>query len=507
MQLILLLLVLSIGVNGCRGSSTETPPGYVVIGIESFPLRLDPRFATDANSTRVGGLIYNSLLRTDEKSQLQPELARRWHMENDRTYVFELQRGVTFHDGAPLTAADVKHTYESIREPKNLSPKRSLLNALETIDVLATHTIRFQLREPHAPFPEHFTIGIVPASAKEILPNQPPPGSGPFMLERIDSGERVALKANPHYWEKKPQLAGLIFKAIPDAMVRVLEFKKGSIDFLQNDIEPDVIPWIDKNTDAVVKAHQGTTFQYIGINCSHPVLRDSRVRRALAYSIDRDAIINRLLKNTSVAASGLLSPLNWAYNDQVARWPYDPAKAKQLLDAAGYRDPDGDGPQPRFRLSYKTTNVDLRRRIAEALKEQLAQIGVELEIRTYEWGTFFSDVKKGNFHLFSLAWVGIHDPDIYYQLFHSASFPPNGDNRGRYRNAPLDALLERGRATTDRAERKEVYSKAQEILAQDLPYIPLWWVKNVVVHKRNLHGFVPYPDGSFVSFKQVSVTP
>src|SRR6185369_2512655 len=210
-------------------------------------------------------------------------------------------------------------TYESILEPKNLSPKRGLLKPLESIDVLDPYTIRFHLRAPHAPFIEQFTIGIVPATAQSANPAQtrPPPGSGPFVLDAMEPGERVILKANNKYWDAKPAIAGLIFKAVPDAMVRVLEFKKGSIGFLQNDIEPDVIPWLKKNTDAVVEADQGTTFQYIGINCAHPILRNVKVRQALAHAIDRGAIIRRLMNDTAAEASGLLSPLNWAYEDRV----------------------------------------------------------------------------------------------------------------------------------------------------------------------------------------------
>jgi peptide/nickel transport system substrate-binding protein len=176
-----------------------------------------------------------------------------------------------------------------------------------------------------------------------------------------------------------------------------------------------------------------------------------------------------------------------------------------LLDDAGYPDPDGDGPRPRFKLSFKSTNLDLRRRIAEALKEQLQRVGVELEIRTYEWGTFFGDIKAGNFHLYSLAWVGIEDPDIYYQIFHSASVPPNGDNRGHYSNPQMDQLLEEGRTAVDITERKRIYAEIQRLLAEDLPYIPLWWWKNVVVKTPSLQGFVPYPDGDFASLKKVSL--
>ena len=506
-EIIHVLLAVSFLLAGCRFSPTSEPPSnFLVVGIESNPLQLDPRYSTDANGARIGGLIYNSLLRADERMRLLPELAERWTAPDDRTYLFELRRDAKFHDGKPLTAEDVRYTYASILDAKSRSPKRGLLKPLDAIEVLDTYRLRFRLSAPHAPFVEQFTIGIVPKGSQGVESSaKPPPGSGPFMLESVDSGEKVTLKANPVYWEGKPPLAGLVFKIVPDALVRVLEFKKGAIGFMQNDIEPDVLPWLERNTGASVAAHDGTTVQYIGINLTHPILRERKVRQALALAIDRDSITRYILKNGVRPASGLLSPLNWAFDKTVPQWPYDPQKAKQMLDEAGYPDPDGDGPRPRFRISYKTTNIDLRRRIAEAFKEQLARVGIELEIRTYEWGTFYSDVKKGNFHLFSLAWVGVADPDVYYQLFHSDNMPPNGDNRGRYRNPEIDRLLEAGRATVDPAQRKTIYGRVQNLLAEDLPYIPLWWWKNVVVQAPHVRGFVPYPDGEFISFKKVSL--
>jgi len=487
----------------CRSAPAERPENYLVVGIESNPNQLDPRYATDANSVRVGNLIYNSLLRADEHGRLQAELAESWRRLDARSYEFNLRPDVRFHDGRPLTAADVKYTYESILDPNNQSPKRSLLKPLAAIEQTGIYRLQFHLSAVHAPFIEHFTIGIVPAGSSST--DKPPPGSGPFRLAAVDAGEKVTLQANGNYWEGKPPLAGIVFKIVPDAMVRALEFKKGVIDFMQNDIEPDMLPWLKKNTGAAIGVHQGTTFQYIGVNLTHPILQTRLVRQALALAIDRDAIIRHLLKDAGSAANGLLSPTNWAYDDTVRHWPYDPAQAKKLLDEAGYPDPDGDGPLPRFRLSFKTTNIDLRRRIAEALKEQLQKVGIELEIRSYEWGTFFSDVKKGNFHLYSLAWVGVMDPDIEYQIFHSASVPPNGDNRGRYSNPAVDRLLEQGRTTADEPERKRIYGQVQKILADDLPYVPLWWWKNVVVKKPSIQGFVPYPDGDLISLKKVSL--
>ncbi|HUF43551.1 MAG TPA: ABC transporter substrate-binding protein [Verrucomicrobiae bacterium] len=491
----------------CRPRSVEKPPGYLVVGIESNPLELDPRYATDANSSRIGNLIYNSLLRADVHSHWQPELAEHWQMIDAKTYVFDLRRDVRFHDGRPLTAADVKFTYESILDPSSRSPKRALLKPLREIEQTGVHQLRFHLDMVHAPFVEQFALGIVPAGASRAdgSSRSLPPGSGPFSIESIETGEKITLRANPGAWQGKPALAGVIFKVVPDAMVRVLEFKKGAVDFMQNDLEPDMLPWIRKNTDAAVSAHPGTTYQYIGINLTHPVLKHKRVRQALALAIDRNRMIRHLLKETVSPANGLLAPINWAYDAAIPPWPYDPERAKRLLDEAGFPDPDGEGPLPRFRLSYKTTNIDLRRRIAEALKDQLLQVGIELEIRSYEWGTFFSDVRKGNFHLYSLAWVGVTDPDIFYHIFHSQSVPPNGDNRGRYANPELDRLLEKGRAAADMAERKRIYQQAQRIIADDLPYVPLWWWNNVVVKRPAVRGFVPYPNGDFISFKNAAL--
>lgn len=487
--------------GGCFFRSAEQkPPGYVSVGIESYPGQLDPRFTTDANSSRVSALVYSALLRPERDSELRPDLATSWRKIDERTYLFEIRPGVVFHDGTPLTARDVKYTYDSILDPATRSSKRALLGPLASVEEAGPYGVRFRLSAPHAPFLEQCTIGIVPAGTP-AQPDRPPPGSGPFIVETIRPGEKVVLRANPRYWEGRPRIDGLAFHAVPDAMVRVLEFKKGTIDLLQNDIEPDMLPWLRRNTAAAIETRQGTTFQYVGVNLTHPILGRREVRQALAYAIDRERIIRHLLKNLAAPATGLLSPLHWAYDPSVPQRPYDPEKARSLLDRAGFRDPDGDGPRPRFRLSFKTTNIDLRRRIAEALKEQLQRVGIELDVRAYEWGTFYGDVRRGNFHLFSLAWVGVLDPDIYYNLFHSSSVPPNGDNRGRYANAELDRLLERGRASLEREERKAVYRRVQRLLAEELPYIPLWWWKNVVVSRPDLRGVEPYPNGDFLFFK------
>ncbi|MBI4524982.1 MAG: ABC transporter substrate-binding protein [Deltaproteobacteria bacterium] len=477
-----------------------------MIGIESSPTHLDPRFATDANSTRIASLIFDSLVRLDEYSRVQPQLAERWEAIDDQTYLFHLRKGITFQNGKPLTARDVKFTYDSVMRPQSLSPKKGALQFLASVDPLDPHRVRFRLTAPYAPFLASFGIGILPAGSPPEIQgrSQRLPGTGPFSLEEFSPGERVVLKANSSYWGNPPAIPGLVFKIIPDATVRALEFKKGTVDLLQNDVEPDMLPWLRRRTTASIVTQQGTIFQYIGANIEHPILQLAPVRQAIAHAIDREAIIRHLLKGLATPATGLLSPLHWAYDPTVPQLVYDPEKARRLLDEAGFPDPDGDGPKPRFKLSYKTTTLDLRRRIAEALKEQLNRVGIELEVRTFEWGTFYGDVQKGNFHLYSLSWVGISDPDLYFSLFHSSSVPPFGNNRGRYRNPELDRALEEGRKRSGLEERKRIYGRVQQILASDLPYIPLWWAKNVVIMNPAIQGFTLYPDGDLVSLKDVS---
>ena len=267
-------------IAGCRSSHRDVPANFLVVGIEANPAQIDPRYATDANAARIGNLLYNSLLRTDEKLRLQSELAERWRMIDAQTFQFDLRADVKFHDGRPLTAADVKYTFQSILDPANRSPKRGLLKQLQKIELSGSHRLSFHLNAPHAPFVEHFTLGIVPYGSPAAT--RPPPGSGPFMLETFESGEHVTLKANPNYWEAKPALAGVVFKIVPDAMVRALEFKQGAIDFMQNDLEPDMLPWLRNLAGTQLTAHHGTTFQYLGINLTHPILQHRKVRQALA---------------------------------------------------------------------------------------------------------------------------------------------------------------------------------------------------------------------------------
>jgi len=480
--------------------------GIIVFGLESNPTNLDPRFSTDAASSRIDELLFSTLFRKNANGEQIRDLVSEWDQPDITTYRFRIRKGVRFHDGRPLDARDVQYTYESLLNPALASPMRGSYEMISSVECPEPYTVVFRLREPFASFLVNLDLGIMPRPDSEKIPDEPQKllvGSGPFQFDSWDRGSEIRLKANPDYYEGPPRIQAVHFKIVPDNTVRILELKKGTIHILQNEIEPEVLRNLEKEPGFSIQKRQGTNYSYMGFNLRDPILSKLEVRKAIAHAIDRDSIIRHLLGSMALPATGVLSPLIWAYEQNVKTFAYDPEKAKQLLDQAGYPDPDGDGPETRFSLSYKTSQNELRRRIGETIQSQLNDIGIGFKIRSYEWGTFYSDIQKGNFQTYTLTWVGITDPDIYYYLFHSQNIPPNGANRGYYRNAEVDRLLEKGRVTQEKEARKEIYGWIQKILAEDLVYVSLWYSVNVVVMDRRIQGFTLCPDGDLISLKDV----
>jgi len=481
----------------CHPTETAPPPGTVVVALESAPSVLDPRFTTDANSSLVAALVSDGLTASDERGESIPALAE-WRQPAPLEYHFTLRPEARFHDGTPVTAADVAATYRSVLDPALGSPKREALAVIAAIEVPDPRTVVFRLRAVSASFLETTNLGILPARQTGSGPIPPLQviGSGPFRIVALLDGGGIELAPHAEAMDGAPRLAQLRFRVIPDGVVRALELASGSVHLVQNALDPDLLPWLAARPELELVISPGTTYQYLGLNFRDPRLADRRTRQALAYGIDRQAIVHHLLRDTAQPATGLLSPSHWAYDGQVARHPYDPARATELLRQAGL------GPEVAAalrRFSYKTSTVELRRRIAEVFQHDLGRLGLGLDVRSYEWATFYDDIRRGNFELYALAWVGVRDPDVYYRIFHSTMQPPVGTNRGAYANPEMDALLTAARETEDRTERRRLYAAVQRLAAEDLPVVPLWWAENVVVKSRALAGFRPSPDGDLRS--------
>ena len=489
----LILLAFVFSSQACK---RKTVPGTLVVAEESSANDFDPRYALDAYSSRIINLLYSGLVSQDTHANLVPDLAERWEIPDPQTYIFHLRPGVTFHDGRALSAEDVVYTFRSMLDPAHGSPKADNFKDMESVEAVDSLTVRFHLRQPFAPFLQSLTAGIVPQGAGRELSRRPI-GSGPFKLIDFEPGSRTVLGAFSAYYGGQPQIRRLIIKAVPNDTTRVLELRKGSVQLLINSVPPDALQGFRSNPKLQVIEQPGLNVSYLGFNLRDPQLAKLPVRKAIAHAIDRERIIKHLLNGGATTTSTILAPLLWAHAENLPAFNYDPAAARAILDAAGIRDPDGAGPLPRLKLTYKTSTNPLRRRIADAMAQQLSEVGIAVEVRSFEFATFFEDIKKGNFQLFSLVWVGITEPDAFYNIFHSHSVPPAGANRGAFEDAQIDAWIEAGRRTIDPVQRKQLYDQIQHRLAEQLPYVTLWVQNDVAVASARLKHFTLFPGGDY----------
>jgi peptide/nickel transport system substrate-binding protein len=516
-------------VLGC-GQREKRGAGEVVFVIEANPANLDPRFATDGQSQRIDRLIFDGLVERDARMELHGDLAESWETPDALTYVFHLRKGVRFHDGRELTSRDVKATITYMMDAGNKSPKRGAFNMIAGMETPDAGTVIFRLKEAYASFLwnlEKSAVGIVPEGADSDF-GRKPVGTGPFRFVRQEQDEAIVVERNGDYFregEEREELhtevaqvgiqraqrredppsvdqgravssiQRVTFRVVPDAIVRALELRKGSADVEMSSLSPDMIPVLEKRKELEVTERAGTNFAYLGTNLEDPILAKKEVRQALAYATDRESLVKYLLRGEARLASGILPPNHWAYEGNVKKYGYDPAESERLLDAAGFRR-GADG--ARMHLTLKVSTQEQARLLGAALQDQWKKVGVGLEVRPLETATLFSDLAKGNFQLSYSIWVGANnDPDVFSLVFSSQRIPPNGSNRGHYRNARVDELIAGIRGEMDREKRKALCSLVQKIVAEDVPYVPLWYVDVVSVHRREMGEVELTPTGDY----------
>ena len=496
----------------CAAPPPAAPPadGSLTVALEAAPIHLDPRVATDQASSRVFELMLSGLATKTPAGEFVPDLAESWEfLDEGRRWRFHLRDGVRFHDGRPVEAADVVWTFGSLVDGTVASAKRGALAALERVVAVDRLTVDFHLREPNGALLANLTsyLGVLPRGTSPEQMNRAPVGSGPFRFV-ARSADAVELAPFEGYFGGRPRLARVVLREVPDATVRVLELRKGSVQLVVNALPPDVVPLFQRDPAFRVVQAIGSNYAYLGLNLADPRLGDVRVRRALALAIDRPRLVATLWRGLGVPTETLLPPGHWARNEELPALPHDPAAARRLLDEAGFPDPDGvAGPRPRFTLTYKTSTDETALLQAQIVQAMAAEAGIAIEIRSYEFATFYDDVKRGNFQIFSLTWTGVADPDLYSQILHSRRTPPAGSNRGRYTNPEFDALIDAGARFPDPVRRRPFYVAAQAILARDLPYISLFTKVNVAVMPAALDGYQSYPSGELLALARMAWRP
>ena len=312
------------------------------------------------------------------------------------------------------------------------------------------------------------------------------------------------IERNPSGWSAAPKLERVRFAIVPDAITESLELEKGSGDVAVNSLPIDSLPVLQERSNLKVQESVGTEIQYLAFNLRDPLLADKRVRQAIACAIDRDLIIRTVLRGYAQPAVSLLPESHWAWTGDVPRYDYNPSRAESLLDEAGLqRGSDG----VRLRLTMKTSNDQGTRVLAAVLQQQLAKVGIALDLRSYEFATFYSDVTRGAFQMYSLRWVGGNEqPDIFGYTFLTSNFSPKGANRAHYSNARLDTLLTNANENPDEATRRNDYAEAQQILANDLPAVNLWYLNTIIVHGKRLTNVVPTPSGDYGFLKTAELS-
>jgi peptide/nickel transport system substrate-binding protein len=477
--------------------SPQPDPNTLVMIIDSSPTNLDPRVGIDAQSERIDNLIFDDLLSRGEDLNVAPGLADSWEIPDPRTYVFHLHRGVKFHDGRPLTSRDVKWTFDSLLQGKIRSTKAAVYKFVDRIEASDDVTVIFHMKEQDATLLWNLSdgaIGIVPDGSGEEMTGHPL-GSGPFRFVSAETDREVIVERNADYWGQRAKLARVRFAVVPEATTQALELRKGSADVVINAMfPPDTTMTLQRERNLVIERGTGTRLAYLGFNLRDPILKNARVRQAIAYALDRQPMIDYLWRGQAQRARSILPTQSWAYDGNVPAYDHDLDKANRLLDAAGYPAVDG----VRFHITMKTSTDENTRLMVAVMQQQLRAAGIALDIRSFEFATFFSDVQHGAFQMYGLRWIGGNeDPDIFEYAFDSAKFPPNGANRGYYSNPEVDALIDRARREIDPRVRKPLYAEVQRILAEEVPSINLWYLDNVLVHTRRVRNLILNPAGNY----------
>jgi len=514
--LLIFLVALLLIPNGCRPRRINS----FVIALGDNIRTIDPigSPSVDAASERVRTLIFNSLVKKNEKFDYTGELASDIKRSDDGlAYTFTLHDGVKFQDGRDMSSADVKYTLDLVFS-SNFAKSASFYDAdkhsyIKSVEAPDARTVVVTLTKPWIGLLSNLVpVAIIPKDSYESQKTHPL-GTGPFKFVSYDNAQQVVdLDRFPQYWEGAPKLETVRVRVISDMNALQAELQSGRVDIapMPTSLSPDAVKRLEQDPNLQVKTFTGSNVFLLTINTSAPPLDNVKVRQAIAYAIDRETMIRTLLQGLGKPAHSIIPEESWAYSTGQT-YSYDPAHAKKLLDEAGFPDPDGDGPRMRFDkpVIYKLSGSSIAgRQYAGVIQNYLKEVGIPVEIQTPEQNTFFDELKRGNFQISYSQWVGGNqDPIFYKDLFATSEIPTEtrpSRNRSRYSNKELDALLDEAVNTFDRQKGLELYKKIQDIVSRDVPVIPLWYGSNVVIAKKNVQNIHVNASGDWGFVKDLS---
>lgn len=490
--------------NG-EGNNAEGESNNLIIGTASDITNLDPHLSNDVPSSNVQANIFETLLTQDVDGELHPNLATDWEQTEDNTWEFQLREDVTFTDGTDFNAEAVAATMDRVLDEDIASQRAFLYEMVEEVNIVDNYTVEFVTEYPFAPLPAHLAHsggGIIsPTAIEEDYAmmeegNEPgsyigenPIGTGMLMLNEWDTGNEVVLDTNEDYWGDVPSFDSATFRVIPEDLTRIGELQDGNIHIIEP-IPSDSMDQIENNENATLVRTESLGLDYIGFNTQKEPFDDERVRQALSMAINKETIVDGVLNGAGVVAESPINQNVFGYSENVDGLEYDPEAAQELLAEAGYEDG--------FSTTLWTNDETTRQNISEVAQQNLAEIGVEVDVEVREWGSFLDSTAQGDHDMFILGWSTVTSDADYgmYPLFHSSSVGAPG-NRSFLEDDEVDEVLESARQETDENTRLELYEEAQNLLVEKAPMVYLDHDEHISAHLNSVQGYEMHPNGIY----------
>lgn len=487
--------------------AAQTPPNVLIVGQIAEPKSLDPAQVTAVNDFRIMMNLYDGLVRyADGTLDVEPALASEWSINEDGTvYTFTLRDDVTFHDGSPLDAEAVVFNFQRMLDDTHPYhdtgpfPLAFFFSAVEHVEATDEFEVTFTLDEPYAPFLSNlaYPTGLIvsPAAVEQHGEEfgRNPSGTGPFQFEEWQSNSRVVASRNDAYWDGAPPLEAVVFRPITDGNTRVAEMMAGGID-LMVEVPPDNVAMFEEDGMFEVFEQAGPHLWFLILNTREGPFSDKRMRQAVNYAIDKRSLVDDVLQGTAEVAAGPTPPaFAWAYNDSLEPYPHDPDRARELIEEAGHA-----GAELTFYVTEGGSGMLAPIPMGSAIQADLAAVGLDVTIETYEWNTFLERVNpglEGKADMAQMAWM-TNDPDtLPFLALRTDAMPDQGGfNSGYYSNPEVDDLLEQARRSISQSERAALYREMQAIVHEDAPWAFIAnWQQNAVA-RANVENFTLQPS-------------
>lgn len=479
-------------------SPAQVSGGTVTYAAGADPDNLDPANAESNPSEAVNRMMYENIAKFDPKLKIVPGLATKWEQSKDGlTWTFYLRKGVKFHDGTPFNAEAVKVFFERMIGPEKPSRAGLYVPFVNSVEIVDDYTVKINLKTPFAFFLNnlaHSASGIISPTAlktygKDI--SRRAVGTGPFKFVEWVHGDHLTMVRNDDYWGGKAYLDKIVVKTVKEDSARVMMLQSGDAQLIVR-IPSEDIPRLEKDPNIKLDSTETLRVLYIGINCSKKPFTDVRVRQALNYAVDKEAIVKSLYQGRALVSAGIVPPLATGFFS-VKGYPYDPEKAKKLLAEAGY--PKGFkaklwSPQGRYPKDFE---------MAQAVQQQLKKVGIDCTLDTMEWAAYLAATRKppeeNESELFLLGWAPSTAEArwILYPLYTTEQWVPQGNNRSFYSNKEFDDLVNKFTRATSKAEMDKYLKAAQELLVKEAASIFILVTKETIGMSKKLHGVINSP--------------